>query len=67
MDQIKKDQTKKDVRTNTIIKALEDGWTVKKSSTNSNTFEFTKGNGTESETNCHNSRRSISAPIVKKF
>ncbi len=36
------DNEKKLERMNIIYKALEDGWTVKKSSLNSKTFEFSK-------------------------
>jgi hypothetical protein len=63
------EEIKKNVRMNTIYKALEEGWTVKKSEKDSKTFEFTKYSKNRNMSNSpvsKNSRRSISAPIVKK-
>ena len=58
---------KKTIRMESIYKALEDGWTVKKSSTGSKTFEFTRTSGEKSYNDEKHSvkRKSISAPIVK--
>jgi hypothetical protein len=42
MSNINEEDQKKMVRMNIIYKALEDGWSVKKSNADSKTFEFTK-------------------------
>ena len=59
---------KKSIRKNYIYKALEEGWTVKKDPNIPKTFEFTRGNLDKppiDDSKYSNSRRSISAPIVK--
>jgi len=43
------EEQKKLVRMNIIYKALEDGWSVKKSDNNSKTFEFTKNKSLEDD------------------
>jgi len=43
------EDSKKLNRLNVIYKALEDGWTVKKSNINSKTFEFTKNQSLDSD------------------
>lgn len=43
------EERKKIMRMNIIYKALEDGWSVKKSDNDSKTFEFTKNKSLEEE------------------
>jgi hypothetical protein len=47
-DKVEEDQ-KKLIRMNIIYKALEDGWSVRKSGTDSRTFEFTKNKSLEND------------------
>lgn len=59
------EEKKKLMRMKTIYKALEDGWTVKKSDSTPKTFEFTKGNSKTVDDGKNTNRRSISEPIIK--
>lgn len=43
------EEYKKTLRMNIINKALEDGWSVKKSNSDSKTFEFTKNESLEND------------------
>lgn len=43
------EEQKKTIRMNIIYKALEDGWSVRKSDNNSETFEFTKNKSLEED------------------
>ncbi len=68
MNQSSDDELKKKLRMKTIYKALEEGWTVKKSSSEPRTFELTKDtlDKLPIDDNKHPSRRkAISTPVAK--
>jgi len=48
-NQENQEERKKMIRMNIIYKALEDGWSVKKTENNSKTFEFTKNKSLEND------------------
>lgn len=59
------EKLKKKIRMETIYKALEEGWTVKKNS--NRTFEFSRNEYNDLGHSNKNYKRSISSPIIKKF